>query len=317
MGEDIITYPPFLNTTTLLGIFYRSETTKQYCFVYFCRMEVLEGKTETRAFAKKHLFRWLKILLLIYCFIGLAIYYAQDFLIFHPTVQNKDYVYQFSQPHTEVNIPYDATTNINIIQFTQANPQPKGVVLYFHGNKGNVQRYARFANRFTNNGYEVWMIDYPGYGKSTGQFSEKRVYDWSLVMYNLARKRFSTDSIIIYGKSLGTGMASQLASIRDSKYLILETPYYSFTSLADTWFWMYPLSKMLHYNFPSYEYLKKVTAPIVIFHGTKDELIPYDNAVKLKDVLKKQDSFITIDGGDHRNLNQFSTMQTKLDALLQ
>lgn len=280
-------------------------------------MEVLEGKTATRAFAKKHLFRWLKILLVVYCFIGLIIYYAQDLFILHPTVQNKEYVYQFSQPHTEVNIPYDASTNINIIQFTQAKPKPKGVVLYFHGNKGNVQRYARFANRFTNNGYEVWMIDYPGYGKSTGQFSENRVYDWSLVMYNLARKRFSTDSIIIYGKSLGTGMASQLASIRDSKYLILETPYYSFTSLADTWFWMYPLSKMLHYNFPSYEYLKKVTAPIVIFHGTKDELIPYDNAVKLKGVLKQRDNFITIEGGDHRNLNTFSSMQTKLDALLQ
>ncbi|MCY7422886.1 MAG: alpha/beta hydrolase [Chitinophagaceae bacterium] len=280
-------------------------------------MQALEIKAKKRVVAKKHLYRWLKIILLVYCLVGIAIYYAQDFLILQPTTHTKDYVYQFSQPHKEVNIAVDATTNINIVQFTQPHAQSKGVVLYFHGNKGNIQRYARFVPRFTNNGYEVWMIDYPGYGKSTGAFSEDRVYDWSLVMYNLARKRFSTDSIIIYGKSLGTGMATQLASIRDSKYLILETPYYSFTSLVHTWFWMYPLSKMLHYKFPSNEYLKKVTAPVVIFHGTKDELIPYDNAIKLKEVLKKQDNFITIEGGTHRNLNLFLTMQTKLDALLQ
>ena len=280
-------------------------------------MERLEIKAKKVAGAKKHLYRWLKIVLLVYCLVGIAIFYAQDFLILHPTVQNKDYVYQFSQPFKEVNIAYDETTNINIVQFALPHAAPKGVVLYFHGNKGNVQRYARFVPRFTNNGYEVWMIDYPGYGKSTGAFSEDRVYDWSLVMYNLARKRFSTDSIIIYGKSLGTGMASQLASIRDSKSLILETPYYSFTSLADTWAWMYPLSKMLHYKFPSNEYLKKVTAPVTIFHGTKDELIPYDNAVRLKEVLKKKDHFITIEGGDHRNLNQFSSMQNELDSLLQ
>ena len=70
------------------------------------------------------------------------------------------------------------------------------------------------------------MIDYPGFGKSTGVFSEQLLYDWALTLYKLARAYYSPDSIIIYGKSMGTGIAAQLASIRDCRHLILETPYY-------------------------------------------------------------------------------------------
>ena len=265
---------------------------------------------------KRRLFNWLKIFLLVYAIIGIAIYYVQDYVILHPVKLQKDHVYQFREPFKEVNLPYDAKTNINIIQFT-ADSIPKGVVLYFHGNKGNIQRYRRFVPNFTRHGYEVWMIDFPGFGKSTGTFSEEMAYKWSLVMYNLARKRFGTDSIIIYGKSLGTGLASQLASIRDSKYLVLETPYYSMTSLAKNWFWMYPLGQMLHYKFPTNQYLQKVTAPVIIFHGTDDDIIPYDNAIQLKSELKKGDEFITIEGGDHRNLNRYPAMQNKLESLLQ
>jgi fermentation-respiration switch protein FrsA (DUF1100 family) len=135
-------------------------------------------------------------------------------------------------------------------------------------------------------------------------------------MYQMARKKFSPNQIVIYGKSLGTGIAAQLASVRDCKELILETPYYSMTSLAQHYLFMYPIKQMLHYSLPTYEYLNKVTAPVTIFHGTNDPLIPYSNASKLKGSLKKGDEFITIQGGTHRNLNEFSLMQQKLDTLL-
>jgi pimeloyl-ACP methyl ester carboxylesterase len=276
-------------------------------------MEVRPATPNTR---RRKLFKWIKIILLIYCFIGIAVYYAQDYVILRPETSSKDFKYTFDFPHKEVNIPFDKKSNINIIQFTPAQDSSKGVVLYFHGNRNNIQRYRRFVPNFTKHGYEVWMIDYPGFGKSTGTFSEQTVYDWSLVMYNLARKRFGTDSIIIYGKSLGTGVAAQLASVRDCKILVLETPYYSMTSLAGTYFWMYPLEKMMHIKLPTNEYLAKVTAPVVFFHGTDDGVIPYSNAVKLKTVMKKGDEFVTIEGGNHRNLNGFKEMQVKLDSIL-
>lgn len=260
-------------------------------------------------------FAWLKIALIIYCAIGIAVYYLQDFIILHPATLPRTHQFNFAQPFHELNIAFDKQTNINIVQFTTGS-QPKGVVLYFHGNKTNIERYAGYSNLFTKNDYDVWMIDYPGYGKSTGKFTEQRVYDWSLILYNMARKRFNPDSIIIYGKSLGTGIASQLASIRDSKYLILETPYYSMPSMASTYLWMYPVNNILHYRFPTYQYLEQVTAPVIIFHGTTDRTIPYINAEKLRSGLKSGDQFITIEGGKHNDLTSYKMVQQKLDSLL-
>ena len=192
----------------------------------------------------------------------------------------------------------------------------KGLVLYFHGNKENVSHYAAFANNFTRNQYAVWMPDYPGFGKSKGAISENVLYEEALQVYKMARKMYPAEKIIIYGKSIGTGMAAQLASIRDCKALILETPYFNFPSLANRFFWMFPFKNFLHFVLPINQYLTKVTAPITIFHGTEDGVSPYSNAIQLKAFLKTGDRFITIPGGSHNNLTNYSVMQNKLDSLL-
>src|SRR4051794_7409704 len=245
---------------------------------------------ETRQVStRKKLFRWLKVVVIVYCCIGIAIYYLQDAFLLHPIKVPQNEQYSSEIPFKEVNIAYDKDININIVQFSSATSTPKGVILYFHGNKNNIKRYERFVPNLTKHGYEVWMIDYPGFGKSTGNFSEALVYEWSLLMYKLARKKYTPDSIIIYGKSLGSGIGTQLASVRDCKMLILETPYYSMTSLAGTYLWMYPTHWIIRYKIPTGEYLKKVTAPVIFFHGTDDGVIPYSNAVRLKTVMKKGD----------------------------
>ncbi len=260
---------------------------------------------------------WLKIALLVYAIIGISFYVFQEKILFQPTVVPRDSVYAFSQPHQEAWIPIDQESTTNLIQFSVPDSvQARGLVLYFHGNRGNVRRYRRFVDRFLQQGYAVWMPDYPGFGKSTGPLTEAAMYEQALQVYKLARTRFQPAEIIIYGKSMGTGVASQLASIRDCKRLILETPYYSMRSLVGMYLWMYPLKRILHFQFPSNEYLQKVTAPIYIFHGTSDGVIPYRNAVRLQRVLKKGDEFITIEGGSHRNLNNYPLMQHKLDSLL-
>ncbi|WP_205509053.1 alpha/beta hydrolase [Longitalea arenae] len=265
---------------------------------------------------KKILFRWLKLIILIYCLIGIAIYYGQDKILFHPQPVTAKSPYSFPFPYKEVNIPWSKESNINIIQFPATQAQAKGVVLYFHGNKQNISRYAKAAPAFTSRGYEVWMIDYPGFGKSTGEFTEQRLYDWALVFYKLAQARYSKDSIIIYGKSMGTGIAAQLATIRDCKALILEAPYYSFPSIIGSWLPVYPLNKMIRFQLPTWQYVKEVTNPIVIFHGTSDNTIPYRNSKKLRPYLKPTDEYITIDGGKHNDLPSFPVYEKKLDSLL-
>jgi len=266
---------------------------------------------------KKKIFFWAKIIIIIYCLIGILIYYFQEKLIFHPEVLAKDHQYEFPFPFKEVNLPYSEQSTINIVQFLPADSAVKGVVLYFHGNGQNISKYAPHAPFFTKNNYEVWMIDYPGYGKSTGEMSEKALYDWAMVFYKLARARFPKDKIILYGRSLGTGIAAQLASVRDCKALVLESPYYSFTSLAASKAPVYPVSQMLRYELPTYKYLQEVTAPITIFHGTEDELIPISQSKRLKPFLKKNDEWIPLENAGHNNCMNFDGYATKLDSILQ
>jgi len=263
----------------------------------------------------KRIIKIIKWIAGIYLLIGLLVYLLQDYMLFHPTPLQASYQYQFKQPFKEVNLPYDSGVNINIIQFTTTT-QSKGIVLYFHGNRKNIDWYAKFASRFTANGYEVWMMDYPGFGKSTGTFSEATVYDWALQTYKLANSQIAADSIIIYGKSLGTGIAAQLATVKKCKRLILETPYYSLPDVVGGYAPIYPLHQMIHYEFPVHEYLPKIPEPITIFHGTNDWVIHYSQAKKLQPLLKPTDAFITIKGGDHNNLNDYKEMQQYVDSLL-
>jgi pimeloyl-ACP methyl ester carboxylesterase len=264
---------------------------------------------------RKTLFRWIKVLLMLYGITGIAIYYLQDTILFHPEKMAKEHSYNFSIPHKEINIAYNDSCNINIIQFT-TEAAAKGVVLYFHGNRKNIAWYAKYAPNFTKNGYEVWMIDYPGYGKSTGKLTEQLLYAYAEQLYTFAKSRFAKDSIILYGKSMGSGIAAYIASRKNCKELILETPYYSITSLSAHYFPIYPVGRMIHYKIPSFQYLQRVIVPVTIFHGTSDGIIPYSNAKRLQPFLKPADEFVTIEGGSHNDLNDFPLFHQKLDSLL-
>ena len=260
--------------------------------------------------------KWIQVIVIVYCVIGIVLYYLQDHILFHPVQLKASHIYNFDLPHKEVNIPYSSTSTINIIQFLVPDSSVKGVVLYFHGNKKNIGWYSRFAPYFTKNHYEVWMIDYPGYGKSTGALTEQKLYDWSLTLYKLARGRFLPDNIVIYGKSMGTGIASQLAAIRDCRHLVLETPYYSMPSIIDNYLPIYPVNQMIHYKLPTWKYLRDVTAPVTIFHGTDDWVIPYRNSMRLRPELKPTDLYLTVNGGKHNDLFEFPLVTQKLDSIL-
>ncbi|HEX6848274.1 MAG TPA: alpha/beta fold hydrolase [Chitinophagaceae bacterium] len=264
----------------------------------------------------KKVWKWFKIVALIYVLGGVALYFLQDFILFHPVTLKRDHNYDFPEKHKEINIPITENSNLNIVQFLSAETPPKGVVLYFHGNKKNISWYAKYPPYFTNHGYEVWLIDYPGFGKSTGKFTERTLYDWSNYMYNFARTRFSPDSIIVYGKSMGTGIATHLASLQPCKKLILETPYYDFPSVIRHYVPIYPVDRMIHYKIPTHDFLQKVTVPVTIFHGTDDDVIRYSNARQLEKFLKQGDEFITIKGGEHNDLFKFKETIDKLDSLL-
>lgn len=263
----------------------------------------------------KKAWKWFKIILLVYIMLGAALYFLQDKLIFHPKKLPADYTYQFDIPFREIDLPVAEDKNMSIVQFTVPDSVRKGIVLYFHGNRSNINRYAKHATSFTRNNYEVWMVDYPGYGKSTGKRTEQGLYDDALLFYKLAISQVSAEHIIIYGKSLGTGIAAQLASVRDCKKLILETPYYSMDALAKHYFFIYPVMPLSRYALPTYKHFEFIKGSISIFHGTKDRVIPYKQGKRLA-AHKTGVELITIEKGRHNNLAEFPLFQKKLDSLL-
>ena len=264
----------------------------------------------------KKIRKWLIIFIAGYVVVGAGLYFFQDKILFHPESLPINHPFSFQTSFNEINLAVNNEKNLSIVQFTVPAKVCKGVVLYFHGNRKNIELYAPFAKNFTKNNYEAWMIDYPGYGKSTGKRTEQIMYDDASLLYQMARARFSKDSIVVYGKSLGTGVAAKLASLKDCKRLLLETPYYSMDALMGHYAFIYPVSRMVKYHFPTNLYFEMVEAPITLFHGTKDEVIPYKHSVKL---LKEKAGvqLITIEKGKHNNLNEFTFFHQQLDSLLQ
>ncbi len=267
-------------------------------------------------FNRKKIFNWLKIIALVYASIGIALFYLQDKFLFHPQKLSPSYQYKFKGRFEELNIAFNETDTMSIIKFLPDNIPVKGAVIYYHGNMKNIEHYATFADPFLKLGYEVWMEDYPGFGKSTGVITEEKLYEQAIQVKKMVDAKFNSDSIIIYGKSLGTGIAANVASRTNARLIVLETPYYSIPSLFCSYAFMYPNEMMSNYKLPTGKFLKDVKYPIVILHGSNDNVIPYRCAAQLKRELKNTDKFITVDGASHNNLNSTKIYFNTIDSLL-
>ena len=136
------------------------------------------------------------------------------------------------------------------------------------------------------------------------------------LVHQMALGKDHSDSIIIYGKSLGTGISAYAASLSNCKALVMETPYYSIPDLFHCYAFIYPTSAMANYKIPTWQFLEDVKSPVIIFHGDKDKTIPYRCAKKLRPFLKAADQFIKIENGGHNNLGKSGKYINVMDSLL-
>lgn len=247
--------------------------------------------------------------------ISTALYFLQERIIFFPSVLEQDYEYQFNHNFEELYLNTDDGATLNAIHFEVENP--KGVILYFHGNAGDLSRWGTVAEFFVEKQYDVLVMDYRTYGKSTGKLSEAAFYSDAQLFYNFLRKQYNENDITLYGRSLGTGIAAYIASKNNPKQLVLETPYYSILDVGKSRFPILPVEKLLKYTFPTYKFIKYVSCPITIFHGTNDGVVPYSSAEKLVEVSPKaQTTFITIESGNHNDLKTFKLYNSQIEKLL-
>lgn len=242
--------------------------------------------------------------------------YLQKKALFRPTLLSADHRFDFGEPFKEHFFDTPDGARLNALFFPAAAAEKRGVILYFHGNRDNLQRWGAMHRDFTRRGYDFLAPDYRGYGKSTGEPDEQHYLEDALLLYEWLKGRYRVQEIILYGRSLGTGMASYLAARVPARMVILETPFDNIGGLLASHIRRHAPPFEPAFLFPNDENLKASTLPLLIFHGTRDRVVPYAGAGNLKRVLKAGDEFVTIEGGSHNNLNMFELYQEKLDEWL-
>ena len=242
---------------------------------------------------------------------------SQESLIFYPEILPPDYPFAFSEPFEEVTVPMEAGT-LNALLFKVRNSQ--GVVLYLHGNAGSLSSWGTVASDFTSRGYDILIPDYRGFGKSTGNIkSEKQLLDDGMSVYRMLTKTWPEGRIIVYGRSIGTGVATFIARSGKPRMLIMESPFLSLTDLASYHYPFLPrpiISMFLRYPLRNDRWIGDVACPVYLFHGTKDNIIPLDHSVRLERLIRTPHRLIRIERGDHNDLNDFGVFNRELDQIL-
>ena len=260
----------------------------------------------------KTIFYWL---VGFYAVLVLLLYLFQEKILFHPEVLPKDFVFEFDHVFEEIYLPSEDGAELHGIHFK--NQDPKGVILYFHGNSGSLRRWGELTTFFVEKNYDVVIMDYRGYGKSTGTLTEQRLYDDAQLFYEYVLKQFSENEIIVYGRSLGTGIAIKVAADNEPEQLVLETPYYSIQEIAETKFPFIPTANILKYRIPSHEMIQDVRCAITIYHGTNDQVVPFTSGKRLfESIPNKNKKFIVVPGGSHNNLILYQEYLSTIDSAL-
>jgi len=243
---------------------------------------------------RKLLKRTIAILFIFYVLLCVFLYFFQERLIFFPDKLDRNYRFIFNQPFKEINIKTTTNSVLNGLLFTSKNS--KRLIFYLHGNAGSLKDWGMVAKRYTDLHYNVFILDYPGYGKSEGSISnEQKLFADIQSAYDELKKDYRQDSIVMIGYSVGTGPAAHLAATNHPRLLILQAPYYSLTQMMRQHYPIIP-TFLLKYKFNTAEYLKSCRMTVVIFHGNEDEVINYSNSLRLKSELKKGDTLITLIG---------------------
>ena len=252
--------------------------------------------------------------LLIYLCLCVAFYFLQHFAFFRPEILPSSFQYSYSFPFEELELKTEDGGSINAIYFKV--PSSRGVVYYLKGNSRSIKGWGKFAKDFLSNGYDFIMFDYRGFGKSTGKRTQRKLFTDAQMMYKWLNERYSEDKIIVYGRSLGSGIAARIASWNQPKMLILDSPYLSFYHNVRRFMFWTPLKWILRYDIRTDIYLKSVSCPVHIIHGTSDRLIPYKQSQQLKTMYPDKITLIEIDGGHHNDLQNFPEFFEALYDLL-
>ncbi|HMU14571.1 MAG: alpha/beta hydrolase [Bacteroidetes bacterium] len=253
---------------------------------------------------------------LLYGVVCLIYWWVQERFIFVRFRLARTYRFAFPGPFEEVFLEPAPAVTLHALLFRAS--ATKGTVLYFHGNAGSLKRWGKKAQRFTRQGWNVLMPDYRGYGKSRGRLSEAALHADAAVWYDWLTGHEKEDRIIVYGRSLGSGMAVPVAAANHPRALVLESPFANLYDAARHQFYLLPYRSLLRYAFRNDKAIRRVTCPVHIFHGKRDPIVPYESALRLyaavPDTVHRE--MLTFERGFHSDLWGFKRFQRVMGRIL-
>lgn len=230
-------------------------------------------------------------------------YFLQEKLIFKPEKLKQDFEFRYDIPFKEYFFDIEPGVRINGLHFFRKDP--KGLILYFHGNTRSIKGWARYAKDFYRFDYDVVLVDYRGFGKSTGKRSEKEMLNDMQFVYERLKEQYKENHLIVYGRSMGSGFATKVASDNNPRYLILDAPYYNFIKVVERFLPILPVRIVLRYHLRTDKWIPQVNCHTYIIHGTKDWLIPIRHSESLQKKNPRKITLIRIHSGRHNNLPSF------------
>jgi uncharacterized protein len=246
--------------------------------------------------------KWTAVLALC-LYVGLAavLYVRQRSLMYFPETIHTTPAQAGLPEATEVALT--AADGVHITVWHVPPREAKPVVLYFHGNGGALRYRVERFRRLITDGVGLVALEYRGYGGNGGSPSERGLIADAEAAYAFAVAHYQIPQIVVWGESLGSGVAVALAAEKPVGRVILEAPFTSTEAVAAERYWYMPVSLLMKDQFRSDQRIAKVTAPLLILHGVRDQVVPYAMGERMFELANKPKHIVRFLDGGHEDLD--------------
>lgn len=255
------------------------------------------------------------LIVIIAVVIGL-VYFMQRSMMYFPSPEKQDIAKTGFANVKEVSL--QTADGLDLYAWYKAPvPATKPTIVWFHGNASNVAITSYRAATYIKHGYGLLAVEYRGYGGNPGKPSEEGLYnDARAAIEWLKQNGVSEDSIILYGESIGSGPAIQMAvEYKGLHAVVLDSPLSSATEIASYHYPFLPVKWLISDKYDNLSKIAKISAPLILAHGTADTIIPYQYGQKLFNAAPEPKSMITLEGAGHNNMDEFRVAEKIISVL--
>ena len=235
---------------------------------------------------RKNLLQFVLLIFSLYLFVLVFLYFYQRNLLYHPNENN----YSGDKISVKIEkVKIRTSDNIELLGwYHEKNIKDYKTLVFFHGNAGTLENRIHKLNYFQDMNINFLIIAWRGFSGNNGKPSEERLYEDGKSAINwLAKKGVNEKDIVLYGESLGTGVATHLAQNNNYAGVILETPFTSMADAAKIFYPYIPVKLLLKDKFENYKKVKNINSPIIVMHGEIDQIVPFFMGKKMYEIANE------------------------------